>query len=124
MRRTIAAVCLCVPMLASAEFYTGNTLKQYMDEDAAISARGNRGTPDQAHSAGVALGFIIGVHDVYRGRSICTQSGVTAGQLMDIVRAYFRAIPHRLHENAEVLVEEALTRIFPCQQRQNQQRGA
>lgn len=117
MRRWIAAVLVALPLVGSAEFWTGNTLKRHLDTDAAITARGNRGSMDEAFDAGGAFGFVIGVHDVWVGVSVCTPTGVTAGQLLEIVRLYLRAVPHRLHENAEVLVKEALVRAFPCPQR-------
>lgn len=118
MRRAVAAFVLVVPLIGHAEFYSGNTLNRYLQTDAAMTARGDRGTTSEGHEAGVALGFIVGVHDVFKDVSICTPTGVTPGQLMEIVRAYFRAVPHRLHETAEKLVGEALSRSFPCAQRQ------
>lgn len=126
MRARTTLACLAFCASAQAEYWSGNVLRQALDEDAAISARGNRATPDQGHAAGSAMGFVIGVHDVIRGVTVCTPPGVTVSQLMDIVRAYLRGVPHRLHETAESLVQEALTRVFPCEQRQRQgrERGA
>ena len=118
MKLIIAAALMLLSTSAQPEFWSGNQLKQHLDTDAAITARGNRGSMDEAFDAGGAFGFVIGVHDVWVGVSVCTPTGVTAGQLLEIVRLYLRAVPHRLHENAEVLVKEALVRAFPCPQRQ------
>lgn len=120
MKLIIAAALMLLSTSAQPEFWSGNQLKQHLDTDAAITARGNRGTLDNAYDAGASLGFIIGVHDALYSVTICSPQGATAGQLVDIVRLYLRAVPHRLHENADRLVREALERVFPCpQQRQS-----
>jgi hypothetical protein len=115
MSLTIALALL--PLASSAEFYSGNDLARLLATDAALTARGNRGTTTEGHESGIAMGFVVGVHDVYRDVTVCSPPGVTVGQVLEIVRMYFRAIPHRLHETAEKLVSEALAKAFPCEQR-------
>jgi hypothetical protein len=103
---SVFAVCLCaVPCFVHAYFKSGNDLKQELEGDGA--------------NYGYGMGFIVGVSDSYNQYLYCLpagESGVTVGQVVEVVKKYLRATPERLHEPAYVLVVTALQRVWPCAQ--------
>jgi hypothetical protein len=123
MKRAALLIALSLAGPVHAEFYSGNSLARLLAIDTQITLRGGTGTREEAFDAGLGVGFIVGVADVYTRNTICPPQAVTVGQMVEIVKLYFRAIPHRLHEFAEPLVEEALRKAFPCQQRQQSAPG-
>ncbi len=44
----------------------------------------------------------------------CMASGVTVGQLVDIVRAHLAKYPETRHKNAAGIVSYAIGKAFPC----------
>jgi hypothetical protein len=100
----IIALLLAAPASpAKAEFFTGNDLLAKM----------NGNTSDQLQ----AIGFVQGVFDVYVHVTICPPNNVTAGQLVDMIKNYLTNIPATRHKTAESLINEALSKVWPCQQR-------
>jgi hypothetical protein len=101
MKKLIAGLLL-VPCIASAEFWTGNTLLQSM-----------KGTNmDQIQ----AYGYVMGVFDTAAGVDHCGQSAgnVTVGQVNDIAKQYIEQNPSIRHFSADLLVRAAFARTWPC----------
>jgi hypothetical protein len=87
---------------AEGTYFTGNELKRRLDNK------------EEGIRYATALGYILGVHDVSSGVSICSPSQAIAGQLVDIVLKYLAEHPQKLHEKASDLVLNALSLAFPC----------
>jgi hypothetical protein len=100
MKRLILVVAL-VATSAHAEFLDGNELLDRMRSTEPVRR-------------GVAIGYVLGVHDTMARVNHCTPSNVTSGQLRDIVQNYITNTPARRHESADVLVMDALKIGFPC----------
>jgi hypothetical protein len=109
MKKLLISFLLC-PIIANAEFFTGNDLLTRM----------NGSTLDQMQ----ALGFVQGVFDVYVDVTICPPSNVTAGQLNDMIKNYLTNIPAHRHLTAESLINQALKSVWPCKQQPAPGRGA
>ncbi|SRR6266446_6244758 len=109
MRTTIAL--LAAFLLAASvrgDFYDGNKLKDGLEH---FKKRANE---IEALDGMKAVGYVLGVHDVYRGSLACGPSTATAGQLVDIVLKYLETYPEERHYNAASLVRNALMMAFPC----------
>jgi len=105
MKKLMAVLCF-VPLVANAEFFTGNDLLRRL----------NGSISDQTQ----ALGYIQGVFDVYVSVTICPPNngtGVTAGQINDMIKNYLTNSPAIRHKTAESLINEALSGAWPCPQR-------
>ena len=66
---------------------------------------------------GYCYGFIDGVAALLRREpihTVCAPSGVTSGQLTDIIVKYLRDHPAKRHYEASSLVGLALMEAFPC----------
>lgn len=95
------AACVLDVAPANAAFYTGNELHEKCAET----------TP------WFCMGFIAGVIDHSTGsltRVICLPTGVTIGQVMDVVVNYLDDHPERRHRAAEEIVVDAGYQAFPC----------
>jgi len=103
MKKLLAGLLL-IPCLARAEFYTGNDL---------LTKLNSASTIEQTH----ALGYVMGVYDVYVDVTICSPRGVTSGQVRDMVQNYLTNIPAQRHKTAESLINQALKQAWPCPQR-------
>jgi len=102
-------VCLLfVPAMARAEFWTGNNLH-------------DRLTSSEVSERIQALGYVMGVFDVYVNVTFCpgNQTGITAGQIRDMAAAWLAANPTQRNRNAEALVNEAFKQAWPCKNRNN-----
>lgn len=95
----LLVLCLSVP--AHAGFMTGNTLLSSMRSD-------------ELFKRAYAIGFILGVHDVYEDEVICSGANVTGGQLRDIVRKFLEENPNERDMPAHLLVMISLGKAFPC----------
>lgn len=61
------------------------------------------------------LGYIGGVGDtLVMSKMICTPSGVTYGQLVDIAQKYFQEHPETRNQAAVDLIFDAFRHSFPC----------
>jgi len=95
------AVVLWLTTPAQAQVvFTGNTFFDY------CSAR------EDSLSAGLCLGYIQGVLE--SSTSTCIIPGVTFGQLKDVVVRFLRTNPQNRHNQASLLVEEAIQEAWPC----------
>lgn len=109
--KRLAAVMCFVPVMAQAEFLTGNELYQRL-------------TSNDHGDRMYALGYVVGAYDIGVHVHFCprTEQGITAGQIQDIVRNHLAANPGQRHRFAEAMVRDALKEIWPCGNRSG--RGA
>jgi hypothetical protein len=112
MRKLLIAL-LMIPALARAEFWSGNDLHQRL-------------TSTDVMERMYGLGYVIGIYDAYVHVAFCpkTESGITAGQINDIVKQYLNANPSRRHMQGYTLVRESLQAVWPCANRNNNNRGS
>lgn len=99
--KILGAAALLACFSAHAEFWDGNRLLQRITANNYIEEM-------------VAMGYIMGVHDVGQGGLHCTPPNVQAGQLLDIMKNYLTNLPAERHLTADVLVTRALKLAFPC----------
>lgn len=64
--------------------------------------------------ASLAHGYVIGVFDALDGVLFCSPSGVTQGQVSQVVLKHLGASPETLHETGSMLVIRALQSTWPC----------
>jgi hypothetical protein len=95
----LLAVCLSIP--AHAGFLSGNMLLSNIQSD-------------ESFKRAYAIGFILGVHDVYEDQIICSGANVTGGQLRDIVKKFLENNPSERDLPAHLLVMISLGKAFPC----------
>lgn len=98
--KKVLACLLMVPVMAHAQFITGNKLLGYLDSTSTI---------ENTHG----WGYIIGVFDSF-GSSFCTGGGATVKQVSDVVHKYLRDNPAQRNMDASLLVMVALGTAFPC----------
>jgi len=99
MKKMLAAL-LMVPSIASAEFMSGNTLLRDMNSSALDKM--------------LALGYVLGVIDVFTNSTICPPPGINAGQVQDIVKKHLEDFPAIRHFSADSIIRNKLERIWPC----------
>lgn len=58
--------------------------------------------------------YVMGVHDALDSSQRICHENVTVGQVSAVVAKFLTANPERWSEPAFLLVEEALTKAFPC----------
>jgi hypothetical protein len=97
---------LFVPTMARAEFWTGNDVFQKQSSTEVMERM-------------QALGYIMGIYDAYVHVHFCpkSESGITAGQVNDIVRQYLVLNPARRNQQGYTLVREAFAQVWPCANR-------
>ena len=102
MRKLLAAV-LMVPAMSNAEFVSGNDLLSKMNSSDYM---------DKTY----ALGYVLGAADAAQSIKVCipNNAGVNAGQVHDIVKQYLNANPSVRNYSADLIVTDALKRIWPC----------
>jgi hypothetical protein len=62
-----------------------------------------------------AMGYIAGVADTQSGLTVCVPPGqVTLGQMADMVKQMLERIPSERHLSADIFVQAALERRWPC----------
>jgi Rap1a immunity proteins len=94
---------LCTP--ASAEFLSGQQLKEHLDDARAGSS---------FKSLTVGMGYVAGVYDMVDRRQVCITHELSAREAMDIVHRYLNAHRGDLAQPAARLVVQALSEEFPC----------
>lgn len=97
---------------ASAQFMSGNDLLQDLKR-LRVSREVSTVTPSD-FAGGKARGFVMGVHDVARGYSVCTDVNVNATQVEDIAFDYLERNADTRHKTAASIVLVALAEKFPC----------
>ncbi|CAB4134774.1 hypothetical protein UFOVP274_60 [uncultured Caudovirales phage] len=100
------AICLMFPVIAHAEFWTGNQLLAKMQDPSA----GERM---------FALGYVSGVSDALTGVVTCPPLSVTVGQVNDMVRSLLEANPGDRHKSADIFVRAAMQAQWPCKKSGN-----
>lgn len=108
MKKLLVAL-LFIPMMAHAEFYSGNDLYMKMTDESSLVNKT------------MGIGYVIGVYDVGVHMFFCpgTEVGIIAGQLNDMVKHWLYANPHRRNELAQKLVLEVFKQNWPCSNRGN-----
>jgi len=67
---------------------------------------------DASFRDGVCYGYVFAVYDMVG--PVCTPASVKGEQLVNIVRKYLKENPEDLHHKAAVIVNFALSQVFPC----------
>jgi hypothetical protein len=106
MKKLLLCVALCVTTTVQASFVSGNDLFKHL-------------TDNNYFSQGYAMGYILGVSDVFSGDSHCMPQGVTAGQVRDVVKNFLEVSPEIRHRPADVIVHVILRSTWPCPTKQN-----
>lgn len=108
--KLIAAGCLSLAaMSVSAQgvtYYTGNQLMEWNSSNTALDR-------------GRFMGYVVGIVDAKSTgwestRLSCVPSGVTVGQLQEVVHKYLKQNPQEWHLEADLLVTFAMMEAFPC----------
>jgi hypothetical protein len=105
-------IALCVALhatVAQASFISGNDLFKHLNDN-------------NYFSQGYALGYILGVSDVFSGDSHCMPQGVNAGQVRDVVKNFLEVSPEIRHRPADVIVYVILKSTWPCANKPNKGR--
>ena len=107
MRKLLAAL-LFVPVMAHAEFWTGNNLY-------------DRLTSSDVLERVQGLGYVMGVYDVYVNVTFCpsNQGNITAGQIRDMAAGWLAANAAIRNRNAEALLNDMFKQAWPCRNRNN-----
>lgn len=100
--KKILLIALLACTSAHAEFKDGNKLYSQMQTEYASTDWFN------------AIGYVTGVADALGNITYCAPPAVTAGQLVDMVKAYLAANPQFRHMPADVLVSRTLGNVWPC----------
>lgn len=95
---------LFVPVMAHAEFHSGNSLLDKLKSPEVM---------DRIQ----ALGYIQGVSDTLQNGSHCIPGNVTAGQLVDMVKNYLENVPMVRNKTADEIVVHVLKTAWPCANR-------
>ena len=101
MKKYLASILLAFTLSAHAQFIDGNGLLDRMNDTGAVKPM-------------VALGFVLGVADSFRGSDICLPENVQARQLYDMVHQWLRVNPDKRHLDAAVIVFVVLSKAWPC----------
>ena len=92
---------------AEGEFMTGKDLKVGLE--GWVSENSGEIVRDA-----IAFGYVIGVHDALSGTLVCSGEDVTQGMVVQAVLKFMRSNPRTLDNSADVVVVEALKRVWPC----------
>ena len=98
-----ALVILMFPVVAHAQFFTGNDLHERINSEL-VSSRS------------LALGYVGGVLDAFLGSDICPPQQVQLGQALDVVKRWLAANPDKRHLSASVITFHALRLSWPCKE--------
>ena len=92
---------------ADGEFMTGRDLKVGLEGWTSENS-------DEIVRDSAAFGYVIGVHDALSGTLVCSGEDVTKGMVVQAVLKYMRANPGALDKSGDVVVVDALKRVWPC----------
>jgi formylmethanofuran:tetrahydromethanopterin formyltransferase len=91
---------------AYSGFQTGNSLIDGIKEYDGSIAR---------FDGAVFMGYVMSVYDVLETlHSICPPTTIEGAQVFAVTENYIKQNPARWHENATILISEALMKSFPC----------
>lgn len=109
----ILAAALALPAIASAQYYTGKSLADWMNAYERIQ-NGGSDTMDLARATSYS-GYVTGVADLQKMMQVvCPRDGVTVSQLVALVSQFIEAHPEHWDRNAAAVVSGALREAFPC----------
>jgi len=100
MKTRVALAALLIAGSAHAEFISGNKLFDHLNGEAS----------DRIY----AMGYIVGVFDTGRGVVHCPPSGVTVGQVRDMVHNFLRSNPQDRNFSGDSIVNHVLKNVWPC----------
>jgi hypothetical protein len=100
MKKLLLATLL-VPVMASAEFITGNQLLEELQSGETVKRV-------------FAMGYIAGVADANHSITYCPPEGISLGQLRDMTEQYLITNASIRNLSADVLVGDMLNRRWPC----------
>jgi len=127
MRNLLAACAIGVTACLTtfpvrADFVDGTTLMEWAREYKKVRA----GTGDALSQIYVRRFqvYVLGVHDAYAGRynaafadaMFCSPKGATVRQISEVVYWFLQNNPELGYEPGSVLVANALTEAFPCEE--------
>ena len=96
-----ALVILMFPVMAHAQFLTGNDLFERMNSD-------------NIAGKSIALGYVGGVLDVHLDVNICPPQSVQLGQALDVAKKWLSSNPDKRHLPAAMIVYHSLRSVWPC----------
>jgi len=108
--RKLLAVLMLVPVMANAEFVSGNEL--YADL-----------TSEHTASRMYALGYLAGVSDSGHNLTHCIPSTVNLGQIQDMAINYLRKNAEIRNLSADVLIGLMLLERWPCKNKSKGGKG-
>lgn len=116
MRRTaiLLATALCLPMSASAEFWAGSKLADFMRQWEKVERRDSNLLDTDYLGSARFSSYIVGVHDAFDGTFICTPGTATVGTITAVVAKYLQENPAEWPQSGDRIVLKALTKAFPC----------
>ena len=108
--KKILASLLLVPVMANAEFVTGNKLLKDIQSRETINIA-------------FAMGYIAGVADANQSIRYCPPEGIVLSQLRDMTEQYLIVNASSRNLSADLLISDMLKRRWPCSN-QSSGRGA
>ncbi|MCK2179411.1 hypothetical protein MUN35_06845 [Hafnia paralvei] len=112
MRTIVLAACFMLSFPACAGFISGNDLYglykayKHIELDSA--------TDKDFRDANEYMGYVTGVSDALDGFVYCPPSGITRGQLSDMVGQYIDKNPDIRHHSASNIMMIYLSDKYPC----------
>lgn len=97
---------LLSPGKSNAGFLSGNTLLEKQNSSEVL---------DRMH----ALGYVMGVIDVYSEVTICPPANIPLGQFNDMIKNYLSNNPEIRHLPADILISIAIENVWPCKKQDN-----
>lgn len=99
MKKALAAL-LFAPAMSQAEFLSGNNLLSDM----------NGSNMRQM----LAIGYVMGVTDVFTTATVCPPAGITSGQVHDTIKKHLEDNPSIRHFTADSIIRNKLEALWPC----------
>jgi uncharacterized beta-barrel protein YwiB (DUF1934 family) len=110
MKKILFILILLISSLQLNFAYDGNWLYYKGLEDKKL----NEGLRGNYFDSALFCGYISGIVDTWNGLLFCPPSHVTNGQIYDIVFKYLDEHPEKRNLSADILIVEALQKIWPC----------
>lgn len=105
--KKLLLIMLFIPVIAHAEFVTGNDLLEDLQSTETIKRV-------------FVMGYIAGVADANHSVNYCPPQGISLGQLRDMTEQYLIANASIRNLSGDMLIGDMLKRRWPCN---NQPRG-
>ena len=104
MKKLLILGACCLSLHAQAEFKDGNKMLAQMNGDF-----GDRM---------LIMGYVTGVIDALSSVTICAPANRTAGQSVDMVKAYLENNPAIRHFSGDSIVNKLMSTMWPCKKGQ------